>query len=83
MSYGKPICFIFQKDFSESQVLFDTQPLWQWENDPRKHCDLVCNKIGHYLQQKHGIELISMTVEFAQDEFGKVWLVYADEVWVR
>ena len=50
---------------------------------PDIYCKLMCNKIGMYIQQVHKKDLLRMNVEFTIDEFGKVWLIFAKNIWLR
>jgi hypothetical protein len=53
------------------------------KENPRLYCDYACTKIGFYLKHVYGVELLKMSVEFVQDEFSKVWLLHAQDVYIR
>lgn len=52
-------------------------------DDPLLYCQLLCIKIGKYIKLLHNIELVRMTADFLVDDFGKVWLAKASDIWVR
>ena len=39
--------------------------------------------IGFYLQHVHGYDLLKMKVDFNQDEFGEIWLMHVEKLFVR
>ena len=39
--------------------------------------------MGFYLLKIHDVQLLRMKVEFYQDEYGKIWLFNASEIWIR
>ena len=43
----------------------------------------MCHMIGYYLQHVHGYDLLKMQVDFNQDEFGEIWLMNVDKLFVR
>ena len=50
---------------------------------PRDYCQMICIKIGYYLKVVHKKDLIRMNVEFLIDEFDKIWLFHAKNLWIR
>lgn len=50
---------------------------------PTIYCHRICHKIGYYLQQVHGLDLVRMRVDFQRDEFGKIHLFGVDELLIR
>lgn len=51
--------------------------------NPEQYCQYACTKIGYYLKKVHQIELIRMRAEFHADDFGRIWLFWCKDVWVR
>lgn len=51
--------------------------------NPNTYCQLVCTKIAQYIKVIHNLELIRMNAEFLIDDFGKVWLYHATDIWKR
>lgn len=43
----------------------------------------MCHVIGFYLKHAHGFDLLKMKVDFNQDEFGEIWLMNVDNLFVR
>lgn len=43
----------------------------------------MCHMIGYYLQHVHAYDLLKMQVDFNQDEFGEIWLMNVDKLFVR
>eukprot|EP00347_Sterkiella_histriomuscorum_P006724 403351677 len=52
-------------------------------NSPTAYCLKVCHKIGFYLLKIHDLQLLRMKIEFYQDEYGRIWLFNANEIWIR
>ena len=53
------------------------------KSSPQQYCEMVCNKICLYIQRIYKIDIIRLTVEFCIDEFGKVWVLFAKNIWIR
>ena len=52
-------------------------------SDPNSYCEFLCKRIDAFLHFYSNLEVLSMKVEFSQDDLGKIWLTYATNVYVR
>ena len=50
---------------------------------PLQYCIKMCHIMGFYLQNVHGYDLLTMKVDFNQDEFGEIWLMNVQDMCVR
>jgi hypothetical protein len=50
---------------------------------PQQYCLVQCYKMCSYVKISCGVEVLRMRVDFARDEFGKVWLYDVREAWAR
>ena len=78
-SYTAPVSYNRQQFLAPHQDSED----FLMKADPATYCQYVCTKVGFYLRQLYGIELLKMHAEFSRDDFGKVWFYFAKDVWVR
>ena len=72
--YGK-VHYNFQQFNSDDEVLKKKAPL--------QYCIKMCHIMGFYLQRVHGFEILQMKVDFNQDEFGEIWLMQVNNLFVR
>lgn len=50
--------------------------------NPSKYCELLCKRIDSLLHFHSNLEILSMKAEFTQDDLGKIWLTYINEIYV-
>jgi len=48
-----------------------------------EYANKIFNKIGYYLSKVHDIELLSMKTTFLQDDSHNLWLLMADNIFIR
>ena len=75
MSFYGDVRFDFKQFGTDDETLKKRKPL--------QFCLKTCHVIGFYLQHLHGFELLKMKVDFYRDEFGEIWLMQADNIFVR
>lgn len=51
--------------------------------NPTEYCKLICQRIAYFLAVQNHYELLKMQAEFVQDENGKMWLVFANRIFIR
>jgi len=64
------------------EVLKETEEKLK-SSDPYAFCERLCNKIAYYISKLHKVDILAMTVDFYQDENGKIWLFYAKNIRFR
>ena len=75
MSFYGQVNYNFQQFNSDDEVLKKKTPL--------QYCIKMCHIMGFYMQRVHKIEILRMKVDFNQDEFGEIWLMQVDNLFVR
>ena len=75
MSFYGDVKFDFRQFGKDNELLKKTKPL--------QYCLKMCHIIGFYLKGAHGFDLLKMKVDFNQDEFGEIWLMNVDHLFVR
>ncbi|CAG9329937.1 unnamed protein product [Blepharisma stoltei] len=48
-----------------------------------EYCKLICQRIAYFLAVHTHFELLKMQAEFVSDENGKMWLIFANKIFVR
>ncbi|OMJ78751.1 hypothetical protein SteCoe_21362 [Stentor coeruleus] len=51
-------------------------------SNPNNYCELLCKRIDALLHFYSDLEILNMKAEFTQDDLGKIWLTYANEIYV-
>lgn len=52
-------------------------------NDDYGYCMKQCLKMCYYIQKMHNIEILKMRCEFAKDDHGTIWFLYANQIFRR
>jgi len=47
------------------------------------YCHKQCLKMCYYVQKMHSVEILKMRAEFARDDNGTVWFLYANQIFRR
>lgn len=50
---------------------------------PEAYCFMICHRIGRFIQDNFGVEVVQMRAEFYLSEIGLVKLYNAEDIWVR
>ncbi|CAG9334758.1 unnamed protein product [Blepharisma stoltei] len=48
-----------------------------------KYCQLICERIVYFIATNFHILICKMQVEFLKDDDGKIWIIYANNIFVR
>jgi urease gamma subunit len=52
-------------------------------NNPEAFALKIAHRIGEYIRDHHRIEIIRMSMQFSQNDFGVTELVGVSDLWVR
>ena len=52
-------------------------------SNPQAYCELLCKRIDAFLHFNSSMEILQMKAEFSQDDLGKIWLTYTQELYIR
>lgn len=51
--------------------------------DDTRFCLKQCFKMCYYVQKMHKVEILKMRCEFAKDDNGSIWFLYANQIYRR